>query len=81
MDMEKLYNAMPQGYNVKSQKVLELNRKHPVYARLEQFLADGQGDALSLYTNLLYQQARIIAGLPLDDPITFAKNISKLMTE
>lgn len=81
VDMEKLYNAMPQGYNVKSQKVLELNRKHPVYARLEQFLADGQGDALSLYTNLLYQQARIIAGLPLDDPITFAKNISKLMTE
>ena len=81
VDMEKLYNAMPQGYNVKSQKVLEINRKHPIYARLEALMADGKDEELKLYTSLLYQQARIIAGLPLDDPITFARDISKLMTE
>ncbi|MDO4280280.1 MAG: molecular chaperone HtpG [Peptococcaceae bacterium] len=81
VDMEKLYAAMPQGGNIKAQKVLEINKNHPVYAKLEALYKDGDEKALADYTNLLYQQARLIAGLPVENPTSFARSISALMTK
>ncbi len=81
VDMEKLYAAMPNGQSIKAQKVLEINKNHPVYAKLEALYKDNDEDALKNYTNLLYQQARLIAGLPVEDPTNFARSISALMTK
>lgn len=81
VDMEKLYAAMPNGQSIKAQKVLEINKNHPVYAKLEALYKDNDDDALKNYTNLLYQQARLIAGLPVEDPTNFARSISALMTK
>lgn len=81
VDMEKLYAAMPNGQTVKAQKVLEINKNHPVYEKLEALYKEENEDALKDYTNLLYQQARLIAGLPVENPTDFARSISTLMTK
>lgn len=81
VDMEKLYASMPNGGAIKAQKVLEINKNHPIYAKLERLYKDNNEEELALYTKLLYQQARLIAGLPVEDPTNFARSISKLMTK
>ncbi|MGV8907231.1 MAG: molecular chaperone HtpG [Acetobacterium sp.] len=78
IEMEKTLNTMPQGGKVSAKKVLEINKNHPVYEKLKEFYEKDQ-DQLKLYTELLYNQARLIAGLPIDDVVTFTQNISKLM--
>lgn len=81
VDMEKLYATMPNGGAIKAQKVLEINKNHPIYSKLEALYKDNNEEELALYTKLLYQQARLIAGLPVEDPTNFARSISKLMTK
>lgn len=81
VDMEKLYAAMPNGGSIKAQKVLEINKNHPIYAKLETLYKEGDEDALKDTLNLLYQQARLIAGLPVDDPTAFARSMSAMMTK
>ena len=81
VDMEKLYAAMPNGNTIKAQKVLEINKNHPIYNKLETLYKEEKEEDLALYTNLLYQQARLIAGLPVEDPTTFARSIADLMTK
>ena len=78
IEMEMTLNTMPQGGDVKAKKVLEINKNHPVYEKLRSFY-EADDDQFALYTELLYNQARLIAGLPLDDVVAFTKNISKLM--
>lgn len=78
IEMEMTLNTMPQGGDVKAKKVLEINKNHPVYEKLKTFY-EADDDQFTLYTELLYNQARLIAGLPLDDVVAFTKNISKLM--
>ena len=78
IEMEMTLNTMPQGGDVKAKKVLEINKNHPVYEKLRSFY-EADEEQFALYTELLYNQARLIAGLPLDDVVAFAKNISKLM--
>ncbi|PKM60985.1 MAG: molecular chaperone HtpG [Firmicutes bacterium HGW-Firmicutes-4] len=78
IEMEMTLNTMPQGGDVKAKKVLEINKNHPVYEKLRSFYETDE-DQFALYTELLYNQARLIAGLPLDDVVAFTKNISKLM--
>ncbi|WP_373482618.1 molecular chaperone HtpG [Acetobacterium sp.] len=78
IEMEMTLNTMPQGGDVKAKKVLEINKNHPVYEKLKSFY-EADDDQFALYTELLYNQARLIAGLPLDDVVAFTKNISKLM--
>ncbi|MBC3887230.1 molecular chaperone HtpG [Acetobacterium paludosum] len=78
IEMEKTLNSMPQGGKVKAKKVLEINKNHPVYEKLKGFYEKDE-DQLKLYTELLYNQARLIAGLPVDDIVLFTQNISKLM--
>jgi molecular chaperone HtpG len=78
IEMEMTLNTMPQGGDVKAKKVLEINKNHPVYEKLKSFYETDE-DQFALYTELLYNQARLIAGLPLDDVVAFTKNISKLM--
>ncbi|MEA4807478.1 molecular chaperone HtpG [Acetobacterium wieringae] len=78
IEMEMTLNTMPQGGDVKAKKVLEINKNHPVYEKLKTYY-EADDEQFALYTELLYNQARLIAGLPLDDVVAFTKNISKLM--
>ena len=78
IEMEKVLNAMPTDQTIKADKVLELNTKHDVFNALIVALENNK-EKLDLYTSLLYNQALLIEGLPLEDPVEFSNHICKLM--
>lgn len=78
IEMEKVLNAMPNNQAVKADKVLEINVNHEVFQSLKNAHASDE-EKLSLYTNLLYSQALLIEGLPLQDPVEFTNDICKIM--
>ncbi len=78
IEMEKVLNAMPDSQQVKAEKVLEINPNHEVFETLKN--AHGQDrEKIALYTNLLYNQALLIEGLPIHDPVEFTNDICKVM--
>lgn len=81
IEMEKVLNNMPTQEKVKSQKVLEINGTHPVFAALQKLMRDGDKEKLATYSELLYDQALLIEGLTLEDPVAYANAVCKLMTE
>ncbi len=78
IEMEKILNAMPDNQNVKADKVLEINLNHEVFESLKAALTNDK-EKLNLYTNLLYNQALLIEGLPIQDPVEFTNDICKVM--
>jgi molecular chaperone HtpG len=78
IEMEKILNAMPNNPNVKAEKVLEINIHHEVFISLKDAF-DKDKEKLNLYTALLYNQALLIEGLPLQDPVEFTNDICKIM--
>ncbi len=78
IEMEKILNSMPNSQNIKANKVLEINISHEVFQSLKEAFENDQ-DKLNLYTSLLYNQALLIDGLPINDPVEFTNNICKIM--
>ena len=78
IEMEKVLNSMPNNENVKADKVLEINIHHDVFNSLKQAFENDK-DKLNLFTNLLYNQALLIEGLSINDPVEFTNNICKIM--
>ena len=78
LEMEKVLNTMPTGQKVQAERVLELNPDHPVFATLERLLTEDK-DKLDKYADLLYQQALLIEGMPVEDPVALSKMICDLM--
>jgi molecular chaperone HtpG len=78
IEMEKVLNQMPNGGNIKAEKILEINGNHKVIEKLMEAY-ESDAEKLDLYTNLLYNQALLIEGLPIDDPVEFTNNIWKLL--
>ena len=68
IEMEKVLSQMPNAEPgmVKANKILEVNAEHPIYAKLKAaFEADK--DSVADYAEVLYQSARLVAGLPVED--------------
>lgn len=78
IEMEKIINSMPDDQQIKADKVLEININHDIMKALVSAQEAGQ-DQLELYTNLLYNQALLIEGLPIEDPVAFTNDICKIM--
>ncbi|MHB0864096.1 molecular chaperone HtpG [Paenibacillus sp. SEL3] len=78
IEMEKILNAMPNNADVKANKVLEININHAVFNSLKEAFAEDK-EKVNLYTALLYNQALLIEGLPLEDPVEFTNDICKIM--
>ncbi len=78
IEMEKILNAMPNNPNVKADKVLEINIHHEVFQSLKTAYEQDK-EKLNLYTALLYNQALLIEGLPIQDPVEFTNDICKIM--
>lgn len=76
MEMAKTLNAMP-GVDqpVQAQTVLELNPEHPIYQKLKTL----DDETLGKYSQLLYNQALLIEGMPIADPVAFSNLICELM--
>jgi molecular chaperone HtpG len=78
IEMEKILNSMPDNQNIKADKILEINMNHDVFGVLKRAYEDDK-DKLKLYTDILYNQALLIEGLPITDPVEFTNNICKIM--
>lgn len=79
IEMEKILNAMPNNQNVKANKVLEINADHDVFQSIKSAYEQGDKDKVKLFTHLLYNQALLIEGLPIQDPVQFTNDICKVM--
>ncbi|WP_017725862.1 molecular chaperone HtpG [Halalkalibacterium ligniniphilum] len=78
IEMEKVLSAMPDNQNIKADKVLEININHEVFNSLKDAFEKDK-EKVNLYTNLLYNQALLIEGLPIHDPVEFTNDICKIM--
>ena len=79
IEMEKILSKQPGSENVKSEKVLELNAKHPVFAVLKAAQEAGDTEKLAKYASILYNQALLIEGMPVEDPVAYAEAVCELM--
>ncbi len=75
IEMEKVLSAMPQGGMAKAEKVLVLNPSHAVFAKLQA----AEGETFGKLANVLYNQARLIEGLPIEDPVAYANEVCELL--
>ena len=75
LEMEKVLNAMPAGHKVQAQLALEINAEHPIAAKLKTL----DDTTLATYARILYAQARLIAGMPVDNPTELSNLICDLM--
>lgn len=80
IEMEKVLNSMPMENGAKAQRVLEINPNHPVFSSITTIEKDND-EKLTLYANLLYQQALLIEGLSVEDPVSFSNDICTLMAK
>ena len=71
---------MPTGEDVKAEIVLEINDKHPIADKLKD-LYESDKDELSKYTKILYNQARLIEGLNVDNPSELASMICDYLSK
>ena len=78
VEMEKILNTMPGDQKVSSSKVLEINPDHPVFQSLKKAY-DTDKEKLEKYSRLLYDQALLIEGMPVEDPVEFSNLVSELM--
>ena len=78
IEMEKVLKSMPNSQNVEAEKVLEINPNHEVFESLKAAFENDK-QKLELYTELLYNQALLIEGLTIQDPVEFTNNICKIM--
>ena len=78
IEMEKVLNAMPNDQKVKAERVLEVNASHPIFEKLAKLYAEDQ-EKLKTYAQLLYTQAELIEGMPVEDPVAFSNAVCELM--
>jgi molecular chaperone HtpG len=79
LEMEKVLGAMP-GENMKpkADRVLEINADHPIFEKL-QFLYDNDKEKLAAYADILYDQALLIEGMDIEDPVEYCNKVCSLM--
>lgn len=80
IEMEKVMNSMPTGEKVNAEKVLEINENHPIVSKLEDLYKNNK-EEFDNYTRILYQQARLIEGLPVDNPTELTNLICNVISK
>ena len=80
VEMEKVINAMPTSEQVTAEKILEINERHPVVEKLKKLYAEDQ-EELKNYAKILYAEARLIEGLPIDNPTEISNLMADIMAK
>nr|WP_295944689.1 molecular chaperone HtpG [uncultured Agathobaculum sp.] len=81
LEMEKVLNqqALDDSQRVHAERVLELNASHPIFQKLCALQQEGS-EQLKTYADILYTQALLIEGLPVDDPVAYANAVCDLIS-
>ena len=77
-EMEKVLSAMPNGREVKANRILEINPNHKLFEAIENLYNDNS-EMLDIYAKLLYDQALLIEGIAIKDPVKFSNMMCDLM--
>ncbi len=80
LEMEKVLKQMPDASNMKAEKILEINPDHDLFKALNK-IHEKEGKKVGDYANLLYHQALLIEGYPIEDPNEMSNLMTKLMVE
>lgn len=81
IEMEQVLSQLSDAQDVpKASRILEINLDHDVLKALQN-VYENQPDGLKGYAQLLYDQACLIEGLALEDPVAFSQNMARLMVE
>ena len=80
VEMQKVINSMPTDEHIHASLVLEINSKHPILNKLQELHAHNQ-DELKKYTKILFAQAKLIEGLPIDNPTEISNLICELISK
>lgn len=81
-EMEKVLSAMPEGnpYGMKAPRILEINPAHEIFHALQK-VYEKNPDGVKDYAELLLQQALLIEGFPIDDPMDFSRKVCEFMVK
>lgn len=77
LEMEKYMSQDPMNHGVKANKILEINPNHPIFKVLQEEASNTE--TLKDYSEVLYDQALLIQGLPIEDPVTYSRKITDLL--
>ncbi len=80
VEMEKVINAMPTDETIKAEKILEINESHPIADKVKK-LYETDKDALEKYAKILYSQARLIEGLPIENPTEISNLVCEFISK
>ena len=80
LEMEKYLSQLPGEQQAKASKILEINPDHQIFKVLQKVYASDP-EKINDYTDILYQQALLIEGFKLDDPVAFSNKICELMKQ
>ena len=80
VEMEKVINSMPNDQKVKAQTALEINDSHPIAKKIKDLYANDK-EELKKYTQVLYAQARLIEGLPVENPTQISNLICEIIAK
>ncbi len=80
VEMEKVINAMPGDENINAELILEINENHPIADKIKDLYENDQ-DKLKEYSKVLYAQARLIEGLPIENPTEISNLICDFLAK
>lgn len=80
LEMEKILNAMPADHEIKAERILEINVSHPIFETLSRLYQEDQ-DKLKTYAELIYNQALLIEGMSIEDPVQFSNALCDIMAK
>jgi len=80
IEMEKVLKAMPDNMagNVHAEKILEINTDHPMFEKIKNSYVNDK-DKLKKLSSVLYNQALLIEGLQIEDPVQYANDVYELI--
>ena len=80
IEMQKVFDAMPNDIGIKAQLVLEINEKHAISKKIKELYKKDKDEFIK-YTKILYSEARMIAGLPIENPTEISTLICEVISK
>ena len=80
IEMQKVFDAMPNDMGIKAEMILEINEKHPISKKIKDLYKKDK-DEFEKYSKILYSEARMIAGLPIDNPTEISRLICEVISK
>ena len=80
VEMQKVINAMPTDEHVNAKLVLEINEKHDIAKKIKELYKTDK-EMLKKYTKILYDEARLIEGLPVSNPTELSSLVCELLSK